>query len=503
MNAQPAPARIAVALAVLAACVLALSVAPARAAAAAMDPVRIEATVNPDGSLDVVETRTFEFDDDVNGVFWEIARTVNAQGVPSSVEVGSVTVSDARGERAFTRAESASEGDDGVFTVQASDEDTQLKVFAPEEDGDTAEVRVAYTIDGMVTSWSDTAELYWKFVGQGWEDSSYNVELTVSFAGAAASGVAADDGNFRTWVHGPLDGRVDRFPDTAEVTCSAPEVASGTFAEIRVAFPTSWVPGLAASGEARLDTILDEEQAWADEANALRARSRAVLAVGGVAQVALPAILLAAMVALKLTRGRNPKPVFTETYFRDLPSADHPAVISAFMGGGSVPDRALVATLMKLTDERAVALDPVTSESSGLFGTKKEQDFRLSVIDRSRVAEAIDRAALRIYFDESPEAPQEVLFSQMKDRAEDDPEAYRKHLEDYRAEVSGALESRMLVASSGDGVKAAAIGIGGALALASLIFFIAVDFACLPTFAVSLILIGAAVAVACTYRVYS
>ena len=52
--------------------------------------------------------------------------------------------------------------------------------------------------------------------------------------------------------------------------------------------------------------------------------------------MALPAILLAAMVALKLTRGRNPKPVFTETYFRDLPSADHPAVISAFMEGGSV-----------------------------------------------------------------------------------------------------------------------------------------------------------------------
>ena len=61
---------------------LALLLLPAAAHADgySMTQTYISATVEADGSLTVVEGRQFEFDDDINGVFWEINTGTNQQG---------------------------------------------------------------------------------------------------------------------------------------------------------------------------------------------------------------------------------------------------------------------------------------------------------------------------------------------------------------------------------------------------------------------------------------
>ena len=81
-----------------------------------MPRVDIAAAVRPDGSIRVTERRTFEFDDDVNGVFLEIPAGENQQGSQMSLSVAGVF------RRARRRAapgasrpvDYASSGDDGV-----------------------------------------------------------------------------------------------------------------------------------------------------------------------------------------------------------------------------------------------------------------------------------------------------------------------------------------------------------------------------------------------------
>ena len=97
----------------------------------------------------------------------------------------------------------------------------------------------------------------------------------------------------RAWGHGPLDGAVDIARGNVIVNYKMPRVAPGEFAEARIVFPAAWVPGLAASGEARLQTVLDEEQAWADEANARRERACIESALAASAQLGGGAVLLA------------------------------------------------------------------------------------------------------------------------------------------------------------------------------------------------------------------
>lgn len=336
----------------LVACALLLLPAAAHADGYSMTQTYISATVEADGSLTVVEGRQFDFDDDINGVFWEINTGTNQQGGTAGVDVLSVEEEDT----AFNKVDSANKGDSGVYTVEQTGDGVRIKVFSPHESGDSAIYYVSYTMTGAVMNWADTAELYWKFVGDGWSADSDDVEMEVRFANAAAGTAAVKGDNFRAWGHGPLTGDVSLDADEPMVTYTIPCVHQGEFAEARIAFPGDWVPQLAASGEERMSTILSEEKEWADEANARRAHARMIANALAVLSVVAAVAFTGTIVMLKL-RKRKPKPLFQDEYFRDVPSADHPAVLSALMSWNEVPDQAYIATLMKLTDDRVIKLE--------------------------------------------------------------------------------------------------------------------------------------------------
>ncbi|MBE6469781.1 MAG: DUF2207 domain-containing protein [Coriobacteriaceae bacterium] len=452
-------------LAALISLIAALVLVPAAAWADgfSMRSVGIEATVEPDGTVQVTEERTFTFENDVNGVFWTIPLGTNQQGRTSAVSVTGMTEAGGVETREYRREDDALSGDRGVYSVTEEDGVLTVKVFAPHKDGDQVTFTLSYVLDGAVMGWADTAELYWKYVGDGWDAPSENVSLTVTFAGAAASGVAAttgsDDANLRAWGHGPLNGNVSLAAGANSVTYTVPEVGPGTFAEARIAFPAAWVPGLAASSESRLPQILSEEQAWADEANSRRERARMATGAASAASIGLPAAFLAIVGFLKLTRGKKAKAAFDDTYFRDVPSADHPAVIAAFMHDGRVGNEAIVSTLMKLTDDKAVAISKTSRTRRGLFGDKIEEDYLLAV-DPARSAaleDDIDRKALEVYFSDRAQ----VTFSEMTDGAKDDPEGYAARWESFEVAVKARYEARGLVASTGVGAGVAAILIGG------------------------------------------
>lgn len=472
---------------VLCALLLVFSLAvPAFAYADSYPNVRIEASVQGNGSLRVVETRAFRFDDDGNGVYWTIPLASNEQGAVSSVAIDGVVVDDGN-VRVFTQVPSAELGNDGVYTVEQARGVCRLMVYAPHDEDDVQLVSVEYTITGAVMAWGDTAELYWQFVGADWQEDSEDVELVVSFP-EAEPGTATVGEDFRAWGHGPLDGTVALDADIPQVTYRVPCVATGEFAEARVAFPLAWVPRLAASSEAsseeRLPTILEEERAWADEANALRQRAREQRTFLGVGMVVVPALFTMTLVALKCTR-REPKPRFAETYCDDVPSHDHPAVLAAFTENGAVTERALVSTLMKLTAEGVVGIqdmeeqrraylerargtacadDPFADEDAAREDATRTESrqYRLELLQPARKdVDDIDGAALRLFFRTSKTI---ASFSSLGSYKNDNPKRYEELRIDFVRKVSDALEARALIASKGTAAAVASIAIGGVLA---------------------------------------
>ena len=437
-----------------------------------MTQTYISATVEADGSLTVVEGRQFDFDDDINGVFWEINTGSNQQGGTAGVDVLSVEEEDT----AFNKVDSANKGDSGVYTVEQTGDGVRIKVFSPHESGDSAIYYVSYTMTGAVMNWADTAELYWKFVGDGWSADSDDVEMEVCFANAAAGTVAVKGDNFRAWGHGPLTGDVSLDEDEPMVTYTIPCVHQGEFAEARIAFPSDWVPQLAASGEERMSTILSEEKEWADEANARREHARAVASAIAVVCVVVAVAYTGVIVMLKLRRPK-PKPLFQDEYFRDVPSADHPAVLATLMSWNDVPDQAYIATLMKLTDDRVIKLEEatVTKAKKGLLGREKEeQTHRVTVSDagwRSVKKGSVDRAVLKVFFagvkpDENGDRSR--TFDELQHYVKQYATPVGDKLEDYQNTVKGKLADNEYVAS--DGIVAMVFG----LVLGILIAFIPV-----------------------------
>ena len=433
---------------------LALLLLPAAAHADgySMTQTYISATVEADGSLTVVEGRQFDFDDDINGV-----------GGTAGVDVLSVEEEDT----AFNKVDSANKGDNGVYTVEQTGDGVRIKVFSPHESGDSATYYVSYTMTGAVMNWADTAELYWKFVGDGWSADSDDVEMEVHFANAAAGTAAVKGDNFRAWGHGPLTGDVSLDADEPMVTYTIPCVHQGEFAEARIAFPSDWVPQLAASGEERMSAILGEEKEWADEANARRAHARMIANVLAVLSVVAAVAFTGTVVVLKLRR-RKPKPLFQDEYFRDVPSADHPAVLSALMSWNEVPDQAYIATLMKLTDDRVIKLEEATeTKKKGLLRREKEeQTYRITVTDEAWEAakkDGIDRDVLKVFFagvKPDKDGVRSRTFSELEEYASERTTSVGDKLEDYQSTVKGKLEARELIASDGTVALVAGLVLG-------------------------------------------
>lgn len=444
---------------------LALLLLPAAAHADgySMTQTYIGATVEADGSLTVVEGRQFDFDDDINGVYWDINTGTNQQGGTAGVDVLSVEEDDA----AFSRVDYANKGDSGVYTVEQSDGSVRIKVFSPHESDDSAIYYVSYTMTGAVMNWADTAELYWKFVGDGWSANSDDVEMEVYFADGAIGTPASKGDNFRAWGHGPLTGDVSIDADEPMVTYTIPCVHEGEFAEARIAFPSDWVPGLSASSEERMPTILSEEKTWAEEANARRARARMIANTLAAVSVVAAVTYTGVIVMLKLRR-LKPKPLFQDEYFRDVPSADHPAVLAALMSWNDVPDQAYIATLMKLTDDRVIKLEEATeTKKKGLLRREKEErTYRITVTDEAWKAakkDGIDRDVLKVFFagvKPDKDGVRSRTFSELEEYASERTESVGDKLEDYQSTVKGKLEEREFIASDGTIAMVAGLVLG-------------------------------------------
>lgn len=469
----------------------------------ALPSVHIQAQVMENGDLFVTEARTFEFEDSVNGVYWDIPLAQNEQGSASTVSVLDVRELDdapedeadaRRASQPMQEVSSANSGDGHVYTVENLGDSLRLKVFIPSEDGDEATIWVSYMIEGAVMAWPDTAELYWQFIGSEWEEDAEDVRLDVTFAGAAAGTPAissSSDANLRAWGHGPLDGEVSldaTDPANPHVVLEAPMVHAGRFAEVRATFPTDWVPGLAPSGEPRLESVLSEEAAWAEEANAQREGARQVAFAGTAVLTVAPAIMLGVVVYLRKTRYASPKPVFDETYFRDLPSNDHPAVLSALVYSGAVQDCAFVATLMKLTDDRVIKIkhEARTEDRFLGLGEKKVEEYSIELAARERITDPIDLAAIDLYFGPDAKNGDEVRFGAFQNQ-----ESVGEYMQSFKDQVLAELERRNLTNLAPDTFRYAPAALAALIVFGCIAFAIFTDGVNLP-----LIILGGALAIA-------
>ena len=320
--------------------------------------VTIDATVAPNGDLVLEETRTFDFQ---NGPFTYAYFNVDdpldrvrdftiAERLDDGTEVP--VEPDSAGHSIVT------EGFQSQWSYEAEDE-TRTWVFR---------YRVACAVD----VYSDTAHLYWQFIGAGWDKPTEHAEVTVHLPGRQGGdpGIRQQEceedrtildlgqtplerGEVRAFGHGPLNGEVT-FVDPQTIRYEVNDVPPLSYVEGSILFPPESVPTAVATGEPGLRQILDQEGAWAEQANALRARHDAERRWVLILLVGVP-IVLAGLVLLARYRDRVPGvPKLLEE-----PPEDDPveaAVLWSAWEGRLSPQNAYRAQMLRLARLGAIEL---------------------------------------------------------------------------------------------------------------------------------------------------
>ena len=277
--------------------------------------VTIDAQANADGSLDVTETRTFDFSGNFTAVWWTFDNMPTKESMLSVKSVsltnestGEIqTLSPVEFQRAWREA-----GGAGYPSYSIDEDENTVYVFFDESDSEVT-MTLSYSISNFVQVYDDVAEVYWQYIGHGWAVDSDHVATTLTVPVAAGAQVRAGD-NVRAWGHGPLDGSLS-IGDDGAIYAQVSSVSAGGYAEIHSVFPAEWmnVSGSAANKHMgnRLDSVLEDEAQLANKANASRLQSLLFIVVCLVAAIGI----IVWAVFMFFRHGREYKPITTSRAF--------------------------------------------------------------------------------------------------------------------------------------------------------------------------------------------
>lgn len=462
MGARFLPAALAVFVLCLVAAIAVISATPAQAHAKSYTcpKVDISANVSTDGSLDVVEQRTFDFDGSFTAVWWTFDSVpdngslkvngvsltkVDADGMPTGETVQ-------LGETSFN-LDWRDAGGPGTDSYSVDSPKNSVYVFFHASD-ERMVITLDYTIENGVVAYKDVADAYWKYIGDQWEVASENVTMTLSLPVPQDVSVVAGE-NVRAWGHGPLDGTLAINAD-GTIVYKNPQVNPGQYAEARVAFPVEWLTNLkgegslAARDQNHLDTILKEEQAWSDQANRDRLFSLAFVIACGIIAVLLIAWALRAY----FKYGREHKPQFTEEYWRDVPSShDHPVVMARLWRWNRESNDDLTATLMYLSHKGAIQINKGSYEQPASFGrTKTVDDYYLTRVPAvaDALTDPIDKMAMDILFNKVAKGADSLWFGTIQQYGKENPEEFVDALKTWQGIVTAAVNRRDFFEAKGE-----------------------------------------------------
>ena len=439
--------------------IVVLVVAPgALAKSFSISDCTISSTIARNGDLTATVRQTFDFDGSFTRVYW----TLPKKGTRGIDVLG---VNGPGGPLQQTEAPGRPPG-----AYRVTDEGSEVLVEAYFALSDTAASFVLeYRALGAATRWSDTSELDWQFIGPVWAVPMDRVRVTV----APPAGVAK--GDVRAWAHGPLWGNVAILPDATVVAAVAPLPAT-TMVEVRMVFPAAALGAAAAQPEAMLPTILSQEKAAAEQANAARQaardaehRTRVLHTIGGIIGLVLAAGGVVFYVVMYRRYGREYTPALPGEYYRDIPADLPPATVQYLWKTESIDDKAIPATLLDLANRGIVRIDQVSEEERGLFHSKQTTSYRLT-LDPSKAhdLDASAREIIAMLFTGVGDGASFVV-SDLRDYAKDHRKEFAQAHGDWKKAATEAAEARGFFDSSATAASRVVAGVGLFLVVAPLL----------------------------------
>lgn len=213
----------------------------------------VESNLAKTGDLHIVEDITFEFHENFNGVFREIA-------LDKTSGISDISVEEIKGDSSvqYTLVENAQEGDQGVYLLKKAPERTTIQIFSPSENQKRT-FRISYVVKNVATKYNDIGELYYQFLGKENETPIDHFIVNIQFPQEDIKN------QVKIFAHGPLNGQVLKRTNTI-YTLSVENVPPDTFIEGRALFPRKWIPlSNRIVHTNQYENILEEERSYRNQ----------------------------------------------------------------------------------------------------------------------------------------------------------------------------------------------------------------------------------------------
>ncbi|MBC7194404.1 MAG: DUF2207 domain-containing protein [Caldisericia bacterium] len=361
--------------------------------------VKIDVTINRDGSVYFVEERTFSFQGSFSYGYYDLPKVGYEE-----LEEFLVYEGDTPYKKDITEA---------PFTYYIEDKVISYRVnFFYSAQDEIKTFKFIYKLKGVVKVYEDYGEFYWKLQGDGWDKSVGNFESTIRLL----TPVKKDD--YFIWAHGPLWGKIEKI-DEKTIYLNVTDVPANTFVEARILIPSSYFTEAKKLSGTIKDKVIKEETKWAREANLKRLVSKINFWIPLIVFI----FLLYYIFYLYFKYGKEYKIPKDYEYYREPPSDIKPAILGHLMTFGSFSDSFLKATIMDLIYRGVIDIEK---------DPKSKYDFTFKLNREKEPLESFEKIlAENILFDKSDSFTIKELNKKLKKR----PEHYYYKFENFKEEI--------------------------------------------------------------------
>ena len=348
----------------------------------------INAGINPDGSADMEERLTYNFNGQFNGALVDIDFSLTGGLVNQKVYV---IKNDTLEEWTLNPSDSLDySGQPGSYNFVKEGTLAHFKIFEPSQNEEKTFI-LKYKMLDAVTKFNDTAEFNRKLIGTGWQTRLDNIYIKITLPEGALKE------EIKVFGHGPLIGE-STILDARNVEFKVASVLPGTFVETRVLFPVKLVSqSKNVVAKDALPDIMASEGKLAEEANNQREIARQQVkeqkeaaqkmaqlitklqSIGNIAALILFLIWFPLIIYIYIKYDKELKHNFSARYYRELPGDYTPAEMSILLSMGSVQSRDIMATLMDLIRKRQLVLNVNKVYKQGLFGSKEVNEYLITL----------------------------------------------------------------------------------------------------------------------------
>lgn len=346
---------------------------------------QISVRINPDGSADISEKRTYDFDDQFSWADEWINLVPKCVGCQNYTIRNAVVSDDTTKKILPTEIQNTP---DKFYIKWHYTANNEIKTFL-----------LNYKIENAVTNHNDISEFYWQLIGDGWDKGVGNVDTKIYIS------PPAPDNKIWAFGHGPLNGKI-YIQSGSQVNFSAENLPAKKFFEVRVLFPKLETAIFAQNGNSNLNKILAEEKTF--EKKSVFNKYMAWLFV--IVLSILPIIRVIYWVKKWRQVGDDaPLPeVNIAGKLHEAPTDLEPALVETLINSTLLipTGKSVTATILNLVHKKILKIERF--KTKGIFG---KTDYTLILINKNKKLTYFENELVQFLFGDKGN---EISFSEIK-----------------------------------------------------------------------------------------